>query len=68
MARTSRLPEYQAFIDAKEVLDKTNADYVKYDNYVIIKRNVWESSIERTKEVLKNRQEAEKAIFNGKFS
>ncbi|KKP50492.1 MAG: hypothetical protein UR43_C0033G0009, partial [candidate division TM6 bacterium GW2011_GWF2_33_332] len=36
MPRTSRLPEYQAFIDAKDMLDKEPVDYVKYDKYVLV--------------------------------
>jgi len=63
MPRTSRLPEYQAFIDAKDMLDKEPVDYVKYDKYVLVKREVWEKSVERTKKILEERTQIERAIY-----
>lgn len=63
MARTSRLPEYQAFIDATEELKKDNVQFVKYDNYVIVKREVWEAKVENIKKMMEERVKAESAIY-----
>ena len=63
MARTSRLPEYQAFIDATEELKKDNVQFVKYDNYVIVKREVWEAKVENIKRMMEERAKAESAIY-----
>lgn len=68
MPRNTRLPEYQAFIDATEQLKNDNVDFIKYDNYVIIKRDIWEKSIKRTKQVLNERKLAEEAVYSNKFN
>jgi len=64
MARTSRLPEYQAFIDATEELKKDNVAFVKYDKYVIVKRDVWETKVDNVQKMLNERAKAEQAIYS----
>jgi len=56
---------YEQFREAVNVLQTTDQDYVKIDDFVIVKRKVWESSVERVKNALDARERIDKAIYTG---
>ena len=64
MSRTTRFAEYTEFKEAIKELEKPENTILVVGDYVIIKKSVWDSSVNRIQQHLNERKLAESAIYS----